>query len=41
MLENTSTTVCSAFESQNEVLVRLVGTLMTMGVDFEIHQTAA
>lgn len=39
--ENTSTTVCSECETQNEVLVRLVDVLMTMGVDFEIHQTAA
>lgn len=30
-----------ACEQPNEGLVRLVDTLMRMGVDFEIHQTAA
>lgn len=39
--ENTSTAACSACETQNEVLVGLVDALMKMGVDFEIHQTAA
>ncbi len=41
MLENTSTPACSACEQPNETLTRLVDTLMTMNVDFEIHQTAA
>ncbi|MDO3167203.1 hypothetical protein P5V90_09575 [Mycobacteroides abscessus subsp. abscessus] len=41
MPENTSTPACSACDRPNEVLVRLVDALMTMGVDFEIHQTAA
>lgn len=33
-------TTC-ACEQPNETLTRLVDTLMTMNVDFEIHQTAA
>lgn len=41
MPENTCGTSCSECDTQNEVLVRLVDTLMTMNVDFEIHQTAA
>lgn len=41
MPENTCGTSCSACEQPNEGLVRLVDALMTMGVDFEIHQTAA
>lgn len=41
MPENTYGTSCSAFEQPNEGLVRLVDALMTMGVDFELHQHAA
>lgn len=41
MTENTSTPACSACEQPNETLTRLVDTLMTMNVDFELHQHAA
>ncbi|WP_269086459.1 hypothetical protein [Mycobacteroides abscessus] len=40
-MKNTSTTACSECEQSNEAIVRLVDALMRMGVDFEIHQTAA
>ncbi|WP_157897499.1 MULTISPECIES: hypothetical protein [Mycobacteroides] len=41
MMKNTSTAGCSACEQPNAALTRLVDVLMTMHVDFEIHQTAA
>ncbi|SHX53798.1 Uncharacterised protein [Mycobacteroides abscessus subsp. massiliense] len=39
--DNDTGAACSECESKNEVLVSLVDALMKMGVDFEIHQTAA
>ncbi|SLB99288.1 MULTISPECIES: hypothetical protein [Mycobacteroides] len=41
MPENTCGTSCSECEQSNEAIVRLVDVLMRMGVDFELHQTAA
>lgn len=41
MSENTCGTSCLECEQPNAVLVRLVDVLMTMGVDFELHQHAA
>ncbi|SID66965.1 Uncharacterised protein [Mycobacteroides abscessus subsp. abscessus] len=40
MPENTCGT-CPECDRPNEGLVRLVDVLMTMGVDFELHQHAA
>ncbi|WP_269086335.1 hypothetical protein [Mycobacteroides abscessus] len=36
-----STPTCPECEQPNEGLTRLVDALMTMGVDFELHQHAA
>lgn len=41
MPENTCGTSCLECEQPNETLVRLVDVLMTMNVDFELHQHAA
>lgn len=38
---NHCTAGCSECDRPNEGLVRLIDALMTMGVDFEIHQHAA
>lgn len=41
MMKNTSTPTCLECEQSNEAIIRLVDALMTMGVDFELHQHAA
>lgn len=41
MMKNTSMPTCHECEQPNAALTRLVDVLMTMGVDFELHQHAA